>query len=51
MEIETIIAITEIALIIDEPITTIELDRQHQEARTEAEIGRTGVVPSSQRWR
>ena len=51
IEIETIIAITEAALIIDEPIGTVERDRQHQEARTEAEIGRTRVVPSSQRQR
>ena len=48
---ETIIAITEAALTIDEPIATLERDRQHQEARTEAEIGRTRVVPSSQRQR
>ena len=49
LEIETIIAIKEAALIIDEPVTTVERDCQHQEARTEAEIGRTRVVPSIQR--
>ena len=51
IDIENIIAITEAALIIDEPIATVERNRQHQEAGTEAEIGRTGVVPSSQRQR
>ena len=34
---------------IDEPITTVERDCQHKEARAEAEIARTRVVPSSQR--
>ena len=43
IEIGTIIAITETALIIDEPIATVERDRQHHEARTEAEIGKTRV--------
>ena len=36
IEIETIISITEEALIIDEPIATVERNRQHQGARTEA---------------
>ena len=43
IEMETIIAITEAALIIYETIAIVERDRQHQEARTEAEIGRTRV--------
>ena len=47
IELEIIVTIT--ALIIDEPITTVERNRKHQEARTEAEIGRTRVVPSRQR--
>ena len=51
IEIETTIAITEAALIIDEQITTVEFDPQHQEAKTEAAIGRTRVVPSNQRQR
>ena len=51
IEIETIIAITEAALIIDEPITTVERNCQHHEAIREAEIGRTRVEPSSQRQR
>ena len=49
IEIETIIAITEAALTTDEPIATVERNSQHQEARTEAGIGRTRVVLSSQR--
>ena len=40
-------AIPEKALIIDEPIMTVERDCQHQEAKTEAEVGRTRVVRSS----
>ena len=50
-EIETIIAITEAALIIDKPIATVGRNRQHSEARRESEIIRTTVVPSSQRQR
>ena len=38
-------------MIKDEPIATVERDRQQQEARTKADIGRTKVVPSSQRQR
>ena len=49
IEIETKLAITEAALILDESITTVKRNRQHREARTEAEIGRTRVVPSNQR--
>ena len=49
IEIETIIAMTEAKLIIDEPIFTVECE--HQEARTEAEISRTRVVLISQRQR
>ena len=45
------IAITKAMLITDEPITTVERDRQNKEARTEAEIGRTRFVPSRQRQR
>ena len=48
---KTIIAITEAALMIDEPIPIVERNRQDQEARTQAETGRTRVVPSSQRQR
>ena len=51
IEIETIIDITEAAVIIDEPITTVERNCQPQEARMEAKIDRTRVVPSSQRQR
>ena len=51
IEVETIIAITEAALIIDVPIATVERNRQQKEARTEAEIGRTRVVLSIQRQR
>ena len=39
---------SEEALIIDEPIMTLEHDRQYQRARTEAEIDRTRVVQNSQ---
>ena len=38
-KIEIIITITEAELIIDKPFATVERDCQHQEARTEAEIG------------
>ena len=48
IEVETMKAITEAALIIDEPIATVERECQHQEARTEAEIGLLRIVPSSQ---
>ena len=48
IEIETKIAITEAPLIIDETITTVEAIAN---TRTEAEIGCTKVVPSSQRQR
>ena len=48
---KTIIAITEAALMIYEPIAIVERNRQDQEARTQAETGRTRVVPSSQRQR
>ena len=49
IEIETIIAMTETPLIVDDSIKTVEHNCQLQKARTEAEIGRTRVVPSSQR--
>ena len=45
------IAITEAALIIDEPITTVERNCQHQEPRTEAEVARTRGVPSGHKQR
>ena len=51
MVIETMVAIREAALILDEPITKKERIRQHQKARKEAEIGRKKVVPTSQRQR
>ena len=51
IETETIIAMKEAALIIDKQITIVERNRQHQEAKTEADIGRTRVVRSSQRQR
>ena len=37
---------------LDEPIKTVERNRQHEEARTEAQVCPTKVVPSShkQRW-
>ena len=44
IEIETIIAKTERAQIIDEPITTVQRNPQHQQTRTEAEIGCTRVL-------
>ena len=47
-ELEPIIAITETALIIDETITSVERNRQYQEARTETVIGLTRTVPTSQ---
>ena len=47
IETETIIALTEAALIIDKPIATVGRKRQHSEAKTESEIIRTRVVPSS----
>ena len=43
----TITAIPEAPLIKEEPIMTVERDRQHQEVGTEAKIGRTRVVLSS----
>ena len=49
IEIEIKISIPEAAPILDEPITTVERDRQNQEARTEAKIDRTRVVSSSQK--
>ena len=49
IEIETIIAMAEAPLIVDEPITKVERSCQLQKTRTEAEIDRTRVVPSSQR--
>ena len=45
IEIKTITAIPETALIIDEPSMTVERNRQHQEASTDADISFTRVVP------
>ena len=51
MEGELIIALQKEALVLDEEITTVGCDRQHQEARTEAKIGGTRFLPSSQNQR
>ena len=51
IETEIIIAIAEAKLLIDKPITTVERDCQHQEAKTEALFGRTRNMSSSQKQR
>ena len=48
IEIETIMATPEAALIVDEEIKTVEHNCQRQESRTEAEICRARVVSSSE---
>ena len=45
------IAIPEAALIIVGMFMTVELNRQQQEVTTEAEVGLTRIVPSSQKPR
>ena len=45
------VAKTEATLILDKLITTRERNRQHQVSKTEAKVGRTRVLPISQRQR
>ena len=49
IELEVLITKPEPMLSIDEPITKVERVRQHREVRTEAQIHRTRIVPSSRR--